>query len=650
LVFTATAAAVLACRDTLFVGSECAFGTECDGGIAAHDAKPSTLTVPPVFDGTATEAPSAPRPTSGGTLITLAPPSATPLAVASDPDEDAVDVVMLGSTPHLVGQVLLQPGDEPGRLVADPVGRVHVVLRGGGAVATIYPNGPSLLRRDAVCSAPRGIDYYAPSDSIVVVCATGELMMMPSSGGAATLSVVLDRDLRDVVVDGNTLYVTRFRSAEVLTVDLGGHVINRSTPTVPNGSLPDVAWRAVHDPSGGVRVLHQIASTLPIVVDAVPPPHNTSDPVPPAPYGASPPSPTTPNQPTLPVVSAAVTPINVFDSPTPMSLVGNPAIDLAVTSTGMFEVLDLLGTIEIGTQANGVTANLGAINSGAFPAIGVPDEFVAIADARDSSNAIVVQRRAAVPALIIIPLINGVQGHGEPPIPDTRDSTQAVTIPLPQRTSHVDTGFDVFHVPTAAGVACMNCHPEGGEDGHTWLFKANKLLSIRRTQALRGGVILNSAPYHWEGDVQDMQGLCDEIFTHRMGGGSVLPKQAMLLARFLDAIPRIPVYAGLDPNAVEKGRVIFEGSGGCMTCHSGPLGTSPFNQDIGKTDSHGVDTPMQIPMLIGVADRAPYLHDGCAATLMDRLTNPACAGTKHGNTAQLSADDRDNLVQFLESM
>jgi len=622
-------AGAFACREAIDVAG---------ANIEATDASPAkpTFAPTPVFNGMAVGASNPPRPMAGGTLITVALPNAVPLAVASDPDEDAVDVVMLGASPHLVGQVLLQPGDEPGRLVADAAGRVHVVLR-GGAIATIYPTAPSLIERRPICSAPRGIDYDPGSDSIVVVCATGELMVLPASGGDATLDVELDRDLRDVVVDGDTLCVTRFRTAEVLTLDMGGHLLSRSTPSVPSGSLPDVAWRAVHDPAGGVRLLHQIASTQTIVVDAVPP-HITTPP--PSSYGSNP-NPTDPDQPpSVAVVFAAVSAMNTFSSTPAVALIGNPVVDLAVTSGGMFEALDMTGSIEMG---GGTVLNL-APQQGITEA-DVPDEFVAIADARASSNAIVVQRRSTVAALLVIPVSD--ENPGPPP---SNDPIQLVTVPLPQRASHVDTGFDVFSVPTAAGIACMNCHPEGGDDGHTWTFEIEKQLQVRRTQSLRGGVLLNSAPYHWNGDIPDMQTICDEIFTHRMGGGSVLAPQTALLSRYLNAIPRIPVYAGLDPSAVKQGSTIFYGSGGCSGCHAGPLGTAPSNVDVGKVDSLGHDTPVKIPMLLGVADRAPYLHDGCAATLMDRLTNPACAGSNHGSTAQLAPADLADLEQFLESL
>ena len=99
---------------------------------------------------------------------------------------------------------VLQPGDEPGRVVEDGAGRVDVVLRRGGAVATIDPKSATVAARRAVCSAPRGIAYQAATDQLTeqlqVACAGGELVALPAAGGAATRTVMLDRDLRDVVV------------------------------------------------------------------------------------------------------------------------------------------------------------------------------------------------------------------------------------------------------------------------------------------------------------------------------------------------------------------------------------------------------------------------------------------------------------------
>jgi hypothetical protein len=61
------------------------------------------------------------------------------------------------------------------------------------------------------------------------------------------------------------------------------------------------------------------------------------------------------------------------------------------------------------------------------------------------------------------------------------------------------------------------------------------------------------------------------------------------------------------------------------------------------------NSKLQVPSLVAVGYRAPFMHNGCAATLADRF-NPACGGNAHGNTAGLSDAQRNDLVAYLESL
>ena len=493
----------------------------------------------PVFNGAAIQSATPPIPISGGTLITIIKQDGSAIAVASDPEEDTINVVQLGASPKLIGTLALQPGDEPGRLVADPAGRVHVALRRGGAVATIIPTdtGASLLARRDVCSAPRGLDYDASNDSIYVACATGELVSLPASGGAATMKVQLDRDLRDVVIDGKNMYVTRFRSAEILTVSEAGAILNRSAPqlplTVTSAAAPDVMWRAVHNVRGGIVAVNQIASNNPIDV-AVPPGQSS--------YGGG-----SSNQelgPVGSVVSVAVTSFGGTSGSQAVSVNSNQIVDVAVSPSGDFETVSVDGNLETAVMG------LQPLHTANPPGSDTPDEFVAIADAQGATQpSIVLQRRGTRAGLVVIPM--------QASLPQVLDDS--LSVDFPQKVSHVDTGLDVFHMPTQAGIACMNCHPEGGDDSHTWTFSFADSTRVRRTQSLRGGIITASAPYHWDGDMADLQKLCDEVFTHRMGGGSMTTDQTPVLARFINSMPRIPVSTSLDQDRVAKGQVIFRG-------------------------------------------------------------------------------------------
>jgi cytochrome c peroxidase len=63
----------------------------------------------------------------------------------------------------------------------------------------------------------------------------------------------------------------------------------------------------------------------------------------------------------------------------------------------------------------------------------------------------------------------------------------------------------------------------------------------------------------------------------------------------------------------------------------------------------GTGKPYQVPSLRGLAARAPYMHDGCAATLHDRF-GPCGGGDRHGVTSALTTDQIDDLVAYLETL
>jgi len=589
----------------------------CTTSISVYEppqTTPSTSSPGPALNGATTQAPTAPRPLVGGS-VTIVKVQDAAYAVVSDGDEDAVDVVSLGATPKLVGTIQLAAGDEPNRIVADASGLAHVVLRGSGAIATIDPTHATLVSRTEVCPAPRGIAYDAASDNLYVACSTGELVTL-ASNGPVSRTVRIARDLRDVVVTPGHLYVTTFRSAQLIEVDSNGGVISQRTPPSSVTNMDsDVAWRTVALPGGGTLMLDQLASTDALVI------------VPAQTYYAE----------TGGLISASATSLNGGAS---QQAAVEQAIDVAFDANGDPEILSFTGSVQIGSSNTTYPVTIAPSQSvSPYDASFGEYQYVAIADgAQLGVPFAVVQQRAPYAALEVY-----APGF----------ETLAAEVTLPQATSHLDTGFDLFHLPTIVGTACMNCHPEGSDDGHTWQFSQSattggpSTTTIRRTQSLRG--LAQTAPYHWDGSLHDVKAICDEVFTHRMGGGTVSDEQAEILTHWLVAVPRVAVRSDLDTSAIAQGAQVFANSG-CTQCHGSGTGTLYDNQDVGKTDSLGQSAPLQVPSLYDVADRAPYMHDGCAATLMDRLTNPACAGSKHGATAQLSQTDLTNLETFLESL
>jgi mono/diheme cytochrome c family protein len=537
-------------------------------------------------------------------------------AVAADSDQDLVWIVDLDA--KTARSVSLEPQDEPGRVVEDGAGRVHVVLRRSGAIASIDVAEGTVVARRAVCPTPRGIAYDDAQDALFVACADGTLATFPAAGGAATRVVQLDRDLRDVLVVNGKLYVSRFRAAELLEVDDSGAIVERTTlpsatsmAVVPGPSpvitaVPSVAYRMIALPSGQIAMLHQRAQAE--AVDTGP--GGYSD------FGMCP---------GVGIVHDAITVITPGTapptaSPLQMVVVG---VDLAVSPDGtLVAVAAPAGTfLGLGVSTFNVTS-LAAQPGDPMPCAPAAGQLPAgggrpIAVAFDPSSRLIVQTRD--PAAI---------------------SIDGVNVALPSSGPHSD-GLDTFYMGTKGGIACASCHPEAGDDGRVWQFNG---LGARRTQNIRGGVLAR-APFHWSGDISDMDVLVSVVFETRMFGPTLNAEQVTSLGDWMNAQPALAAPAPADPQAVARGQQLFaDPAVGCTSCHGGTQHSTFQLVDV------GTGAPFKVPSLLGVGYRAPYLHDGCAATLLDRFGASCGGGDQHGHTSQLDAGQLSDLVAYLESL
>jgi hypothetical protein len=568
-------------------------------------------------------------------------------AVASDPDRDAIYVVDLTAR-SLTFTVALRPGDEPGRLAEDGAGRVHVALRGGGALVSIDRATGTLVARRSVCPAPRGVAWDESTDLVWVACATGELVALPSAGGATARSVVVERDLRDIIVqrDG-TLTVSKFRSAELLRVRSDGAVAGRTSLPANAGSAAQVAWRIIAGPSGvSTLAVHQEEATRPIptnmpggysgggsgfgpgsgsfTVDASSPLLVSADGgpgfFPGGPLGGE------------TIVESVVTVLgmdgSVLRSPAPVPEAILP-VDIALSPEG--------GMVAV------ASAGFGFVNSPGVWLVPIdassgsrglnPGQSPVVAVAFDRSGNLLAQTLEPA-ALLFITTATG----------ETVNS-----LPLSSTSRH-HTGNDIFHTQAGGFIACASCHPEGGDDGHVWLLDGMP----RRTPSLRG-TIAGTAPYHWPGEELDMSMLIDDVYAGRMSGAKLDASQRQALKDWVESIPAPAAPSWVDTNAAQRGRALFQGSAGCAACHSGAKFTNNATVNVGTGHDQGRQPdggapPMafQVPPLVGVGWRTPLFHDGCAASVADRFGK--CATPQHGSTAQLSPPDVRDLTAYLESL
>ncbi|HEY4186930.1 MAG TPA: c-type cytochrome [Polyangia bacterium] len=645
----------------------------------------------PVFDGVVT-ASVPPPPISGGTLIVLADGVT---AVASDPDRDRIYVVDI-STHQVKSTIALDAHDEPGRLVQDGSGLVHVALRGSGAIATIDPSAGTLTMRRTACTLPRGIAYDGAKNVLYLACASGTLLTFTPTGTTPTATWTLPQDLRDVIVDGPRLLVTRFRSAEMLVLDENGQTtevirpVDFANPFVHGGTPfePAVAWRAAPVPGGGAVMVHQRGM------------HGTVMPSPGG-YGGLSTCDTIVHTAVCkmmhghvpaagPAIPGFVLPVDIAVSPDGQKVAlvaaGNghatfgSARRLWVTGmddatsdfpdgcsqdekhgpmTHPFCVGDGGGTGGVGGATGSVFGSGGvsgtggsggssggtmSVDGGTSSADGgtpssdggvsnivcgteVTKEGEPIAVAFAGQTVVLVQTRE--PAQLLIEIDVGLPTENE------------VVISLSSE-SRADTGHALFHANSGGGLACASCHAEGHDDGRTWDFACE---GQRRTQDPSGGLI-GTEPFHWNGDMKDFPTLFTNVFVERMSGPVLPDEYVRSLQSWVNVIPAKQPLRSASDAQVMRGQALFTSPAvGCSTCHAGAKLTNNSSVSVG---TNGM---FQVPSLTGLGWRAPYMHDGCAASLADRFTDVTCGGgDAHGMTSNLSSADVGDLVAFLQSL
>jgi hypothetical protein len=528
----------------------------------------------------------------------------------SDPDGDQLLRLQRDGTP--LDELPVPPSSVPNRI---GVGErtVAVVLRqaaGEGALLLFDRERPREGELLPVCREPRGLEV--DGGEAWVACAEGELVLVDLDQAKVLRRLTVEPDLRDVLLSDGALWVTLFRKAELLRVDpQTGEVLERQRPVPVDADtmivnpdidpfVPFAAYRTVHDPRGGLVMLHQRGADGAIDLQ----PDRTTNP-----YvdfvlcGSD-------------VVHSAVTWFHGDGRVTtsrPVPGVGVP-VDLAAAEDGLVAVA--MSAME-GNEAVAYLLR--------------EDEVQPLEDASlmefDCEPPASVEAGGAAHGAAVTFL------DGEPLVATRFPLALEGARHLLLRSEDAPMGFDLFHRAAPGGIACASCHPEGHEDGRTWRFVG---LGPRRTQELAG--IGGTAPFHWDGDLESMDALLAEVHVRRMGASADEVGAGEALAAFLDSIPPLRPARPADPALAARGEVLFT-SRGCTDCHSDTPPPEGFDVGTGGL--------LQAPRLRGVASRLPLMHDGCAETLHDRF-EPDCGGALHGEA--LAEDEIDALVAWLSTL
>lgn len=567
------------------------------------------------------------RPTRGGTMVMSRDGSRL---FVGDPDRDALVVVEI-ATRAILHRIELVPGVEPGRIVEAADDRVHVVLRRTGEVATIDVATGEVVEVRPACVAPQGIAVDT-DDALLVTCTQGVIVRLHADGSRERMHVGFE--LGDIVDAGPPVRVATQRIPRVATLDASGKVtqwqVPRSLATrfgeiiqVDDGLAgpayefdqvltPNTARRTITTPAAladdstakarpGWLMLHQLASD------------RTLRPEPDG-YGSE-----ECISAQMAVVSHAAHDDEIVRS-WPLGSMA-PAFDLAVTHDGTRAAVvgAVLGAWAITFVGDHLEPRTVVSSCSPPQTMDLPGQPISVVF--DEDDRAWVQLREPSSLLVVDP--------------DELDIVDELSL---SDVSVHDVGHDLFHRSTQAMLACVSCHPDGGDDGRVWVFEG---LGPRRSQPL--AVRLDgSEPLHWRGDFEDFTDLALEVRGVRMGGRDLDRDEVEALERWVYGLASVPVSTeDLDLDAVARGDALFQ-SLGCAACHEGARLTNDETVMLGERGY------LQVPSLIGVVSRGPWMYDGRSATIEAAIEEMLDAGGVSG--IELSTEQIADIVEYLRSV
>ena len=220
-------------------------------------------------------------------------------------------------------------------------------------------------------------------------------------------------------------------------------------------------------------------------------------------------------------------------------------------------------------------------------------------------------------------------------------------------------------------MSCAGCHLDGDSDGRVWDF-TDRGEGLRNTRSLIGAAGTRDGNVHWtanfdeihdfENDIRNAFGgtgfMTDADFTATedpLGAAKAgLSTNLDALVAYVESLDETPAspYRNADGSLTtdaQAGQQLFD-SLNCASCHSGDYFTDGNRWDVGTiqaSSGQGMGQPLagvgfDTPSLLGLWFKAPYLHNGQAATLQDVLNSSA-----HGGTDTLTNAQRDQLAAYL---
>jgi DNA-binding beta-propeller fold protein YncE len=211
--------------------------------------------------------------------------------------------------------------------------------------------------------------------------------------------------------------------------------------------------------------------------------------------------------------------------------------------------------------------------------------------------------------------------------------------------------------------SCRSCHPDGHVDGLSYDFDGDGIGdNLLDNRSLQG--VADTGPFKWNGKNASLEVQCGPRFAKvLMRTEPFPPKELHDLTTFIKSLPPARIArqdAGKMTTAQERGRAIFYATKTptgkeipvakrCVTCHPPPLFTVRLPFDVGTKGPYDSTGVFDAPHLMGIADSAPYLHDGRGQTL-EELWTLYNTNDLHGVSSYMNKIQLNDLIEFLKTL
>lgn len=575
----------------------------------------------------------------GSTIVLL---SDGRLAVLN-PDQGSVSFVDAQS---LVVQATVDVGDEPTSMLQVASGRLLIATHRGGEVVAVDPATASVVGRRPVCTGPFGLAEAPDKSWIGVTCEWGGSVQRldPTLVDRTEIATGLRRP-RGIVIAGETTIVTEFVGGHVVALHEGRRdqvslvpsaapyrpALTRMTANLAGAILPAFDHlfvthelvnhtgegdEAVADDYGtvmnGTPKINAAVSRLRLEGESVSIPPETP-----------------------PVYSRFDKSEHAFSGATALAASGDRYLLVAHLATNDVAVLDttatdpakrLVATYAVGNGPSGIAVD---DKAGVAYVDNAFDGSISKIDLKQSRDASAPRHPPMLTLIRGLPSPYSVEAQAGRKL--FNDATNG-------------------HVTPSRVVACASCHPGGGEDGLVWFMQTENIPLKRRRTPHLANAHSATAPFHWDAQFPTMSDLVRHTVTDLMAGDGLLVESETVQA-YIDEMVKPPLAPPQDGNSVERGRILFQGRAGCVTCHIGELQTDRLRHAVLSPESMSSDDAFAFadtPALRGLFFRAPFFHDGRSSDLHDLLTRSDARG--HGQVDGLTNAEVDDLVTYLKTL